>query len=32
MNVNIFINNKAIQIVDMGMGGQGDNFKKEEHP
>ena len=21
MNVNIFINNKAIQIVDMGMGG-----------
>lgn len=32
INANIFVNNKAIQIVDLGMGGQGENYSKEEHP
>ena len=31
INVNIFVNNQAIQIVDLGMGGQGQNYHNEEH-
>lgn len=32
INVNIFVNNRPIQIVDLGMGGQGRDYHMEQHP
>ena len=31
LNVKIFVNKEPIQIVDLGMGGQGKNYHEEEH-
>ena len=31
LNVNVFVNNHAIQIVDLGMHGHGPNYHEEDH-
>ena len=31
LNVNIFVNNHPIQIIDMGLGGHGEDYHIEEH-
>lgn len=31
LNVNIFVNNQPIHIVDLGLGGHGGHYHDEEH-